>query len=70
MNKYIPQFCKEQILIHVLIPMLVRSLLVKEDPLDKYLSGIEPLPALLMAWIRDYIHSFMRNAMELLFDYP
>ena len=37
MNKYIPQFCKELILIHVLIPMLVRSLLVKEDPLDTYL---------------------------------
>ena len=33
-------------------------------------SGIEPLPALMMAWIRDYIHCFMRNAMELLFDYP
>ena len=37
MNKYIPQFFKELILIHVLIPMLVRSLLVKEDPLDTYL---------------------------------
>ena len=37
MKKYIPQFCKELILIHVLIPMLVRSLLVKEDPLDTYL---------------------------------
>ena len=38
MNKYIPQFCKELILIPVLIPMMVRSLLVKEDPLDTYLS--------------------------------
>ena len=37
MNKYIPQFCKELIIIDVLIPMLVRSLLVKEDPLDTYL---------------------------------
>ena len=33
MNKYIPQFCKELILIQVLIPMLVRDLLVKKDPL-------------------------------------
>ena len=37
MNKYTPQFCKELILIHVLIPVLVRSLLVKEDPLNTYL---------------------------------
>ena len=36
MNKYIPQFCKELILIHVLIQMLVRCLLVKEEPLDTY----------------------------------
>ena len=70
MNKYIPQFRKEVILIHVLTSMLVKDLLVKEDPLDTSVSGIQPLPALMMAWIHDYIHCFMRNAMELLFDYP
>ena len=45
MNKYIPQFCKELILIHVLIPMLVRSLLVKKrSSWHISVSDIEPLP--------------------------
>ena len=65
MNKYITQFCKELILIHVLIPMLVRSLLVKEDPLDTYLC--QTSNHYLMAWIRDYIHCFMRNAKGITF---